>query len=190
MGGQEIFYLCIPSRPTLVPPTSLYSMGTRAELAKTWSWHLSFVLHKGVRMYRSMRWPSMYLHHVVLHKTRGTSPYYKKCVCTSLILYGSYHHRIRLRILTLRVFISVWGQIYVCIFLLKHWNLHLYNQGHINTAPYIILHFTMNSYLIFFHTALILFLITDEWISEFIDPCNRFIITERCICLSSVVLAS
>ena len=81
------------------------------------------------------------------------------------------HHGIHLRILTLRVFSSVWGQICVCIFLVRHWNLHLYNQGHISTVPYFILHFTMNCYLIFFHKALILFLITDEWMIAFDNPC-------------------
>jgi len=104
-------------------------------------------------------------------KDRGYFTLLDKYVCASLIVYGPCHHGIRLWILTPRVFSSVWGQISVCIFLLKHWNLHLYNQGHISTVPYLILHFTVNCYLIFFHTALILFLITDEWMSEFVDPC-------------------
>ena len=41
-----------------------------------------------------------------------------------------------------------------------------------------------------FHTVLILFLITDEWMIVFDNPVYGCFITERCICLSSVVLAS
>jgi hypothetical protein len=81
-GGQEIFFSCVNHPDQLwCPPQACFSMGTRAEHARTWNWHLFFILHKDVRMYRGMRWSSIYLHDVVLHKAQGQlHPTRKLCV--------------------------------------------------------------------------------------------------------------
>jgi hypothetical protein len=84
-GGQEIFFICVNHLDQLwCPQQACFALGTTAEHARTWSWHFSFILHKGVRMYRDMRWPSMYFMMWCFIKCMGNFILLEKCVCVRI----------------------------------------------------------------------------------------------------------